>query len=116
MDFKKLVKFKVMSQLKPRKRNITESGHILIKRSTYDKLIEYGATGRYAVNSEVMEYLNLEEKRYHGPNKYTYLKKEKFQIRVSSEKIVRYLNQNLQKKEIRSGYFVFWYRFIRFEN
>ncbi len=86
MDFKKLIKYKVMSQLKPQKRNIAPSGHILIKKSLYERFTEYGVTGRYTYNEEVMEYLGLEKKRYTGASQYTFFKKETFQIRVSKEK------------------------------
>ena len=116
MDFKQLLKYKVMSQLKPQRRNIAPSGRILIKKSLYEKLIEYGVTGRYTVNEEVMEYLGLEEKRYTGANQYTFFKNETFQIRVSKEKKVRYLDHQLAEREIQSGYFIFWYRFIRYQN
>ncbi len=116
MDFKKLLKYKVMVQLKPQRRNISPSGHILIKKSLYKRFIECGVTGRYAFNAEAMEFLDLEEKRFIGANQYTYLKKETFQIRVSKEKKHRYLDHNLVQKEIQSGYFVFWYRFIQYQN
>jgi len=37
MDFKRLIKCKVMSQLKPQRRNIAPSDQILIKKSLYEK-------------------------------------------------------------------------------
>jgi hypothetical protein len=116
MDFTRLLKYKVMAQLKPHRRNTAPSGRILIKKSLFEKFCELGVTGRYTSNEEVMEFLGLEERRYTAANKYTFLKKETFQIRISKEKKVRYLDHNLVESEIQSGYFVFWYRFIRYQN
>ncbi len=116
MDFKNNLKYQVMTKLKPQRRNIAPSGRMLIKKSLYKKFIELGVTGRYKSNEEVMEYLSLEERRYTSANLYTFFKKETFQIRVFKEQKVRYLDQNLEKREIRSGYCIFWYRFIRYQN
>jgi hypothetical protein len=116
MEFKKLLKYKVMVQLKPQRRNIAPSGCILIKKSLYEKFIEFGVTGRYTYNEEAMEFLDLEERRYIETNHFTYLRRETFQIRVSKEKTVNYLDHNLIERKARSGYFVFWYRFIRYHN
>ncbi len=116
MDFKRLIKCKVMSQLKPQRRNIAPSGQILIKKSLYEKFSDFGVTGRYTSNEAVMEFLDLEERRYIAANKFTFLKKETFQVRISSEKKVRFLNQSLEECEMQSGYYVFCYRFIRHQN
>jgi len=116
MDFKKLLRYKVMSQLKPQRRNIDPSGRILIKKSLFEKFVECGVTGRYTSNEEVMEYLGLEEKRYIKANQYTFFKKETFEVRISKEKKVRFLDHHLTEREIQSGYYIFWYRFIRYQN
>jgi len=105
-----------MSQLKPQRRNIAPSGQILIKKSLYEKFSDFRVTGRYTSNEAVMEFLDLEERRYIAANKFTFLKKETFQVRISSEKKVRFLNQSLEECEMQSGYYVFCYRFIRRQN
>jgi len=57
-----------MSQLKPQWRNVASSGHILIKKSLYEKFIKFGVTGRYSSNDQVMEFLDLEDRRYTSVN------------------------------------------------
>jgi len=64
----------------------------------------------------VTEFVDLEERRYIAANKFTFLKKGTFQVWISTEKKVCFLNQSFEECEMQSGYYVFCYRFIRYQN
>ena len=111
--FKRYLKFKVLNQLKPQRRNIASSGQIIMKKGLFNKLKSFGVTGRYKPNAELMEYLELENRRYFGPT--LHFRDETFQARVSNQKTVAYLDKNLNQHDLSSNCYAFWYRFIRHE-
>ena len=113
LAFKKHLQYLIMNQLKPKKRSISATGHIIIKKKMFDRLKEdFGVTGRYKSNAELMLYLEMN--RHLNRTEYCFFKNETFQVRVSNEKTVSFLDKNMCKKKYTGG-FGFWYRFIRYE-
>ena len=110
--FKKRLQYQVMNQLRPKKRNVAATGQILIKQRMLDQLKEdFGVTGRYTHNEELMEHLNLTMSRQLNRTEQCFCKK----VRVSNEKKLSYLDENLCERKLSSGYCTFWYRFIKYE-
>ena len=114
--FIKHFQWKIMGQLKPKKRNTTAEGKILIPLGLYEHLkFSYNVTGAFKPNNALINSLSLKNIRYFNETDFCSVDIENISVRVGRTRKVHYKDTDLQKKELCSGLFLFSYRFNRFE-
>jgi len=106
--FKRHFQWKVMGQLKSRKRNRTSQGKILIPFSLFEHLkLCYNVSGAFKVNIAFMNPLSLKNVRYWNSSDFCSFDIETVKVRFGRTRKVIYKEKDLQKKELSSGLFMF---------
>jgi hypothetical protein len=114
--FIKHLKWSIIKQLKPRKGSPCQSGKILIPESLFYYFKDYfNVTGRFKTNLNFINFLQFSNKIFVNEKNYCYFDKKLMRVRIGRTRNIRYLDEDLVKKEINSGYFLFTYQFNRID-
>ncbi len=112
--FIKHLKWLIIKQLKPKKGSPCQSGKILIPGSLFNFFKDYfKVTGRFKENLTLLNFLQIENKIFVNDKNYCEFEKNLMRVRVGRTRNVQYLDKDLARKEITSGYFLFAYQFNR---
>lgn len=114
--FVKHFQWKLMSQLKAKKRSRAESGKILIPASLFEHFkATYHVSGAFKTNVALMDSLSLINIRYINNTDYCSFNKNLIRVRVGRTRKVQFKDCSMQNIDLYSGHYLFSYRFIRYE-
>jgi hypothetical protein len=115
-NFKVNLDYEILKKLKPStlKQGPWRSGCVPLTKKQYLVLLDT-ISHRFQPHSNVIEEFGIATERFFNENNSVVMQTDTFLARVSKPRVLKYFNQNLEKKEIKSSAYEFKFKFKKRE-
>lgn len=109
IQFQRQLQYLILKGLTPKKRAVNSKGCIVISKKVYDDMRVKGLTGRFKIQPDLLEDLDLV--LYQDQSQHCLTTPQHFKVRVGRQKNIKDGRSN----KWTNGSFIFSFEFIRFE-